>query len=81
MFTPLSTNTDANGSVFVSTIEASELPIYAAQYHPERPQWEWGPPTAEHLAINHGAPSLAAVWTGIYIEWQSNFWSKFRSKF
>lgn len=55
MFTPLSTNTDANGSVFVSTIEASELPIYAAQYHPERPQWEWGPPTAEHLAINHGA--------------------------
>ena len=40
-FKVLSTNTDANGKPFVSTIEARDFPIYAVQYHPERPQFEF----------------------------------------
>ena len=38
-FELLSTNVDSNGSVFVSTIEGKELPVYATQYYPERFDW------------------------------------------
>lgn len=37
----ISTNQDINGVPFVSTIEAKAYPIYAAQWHAERPQFEW----------------------------------------
>ena len=37
----LSTNHDTSGHPFVSTIEAKTLPIFAVQWHPERPQFDW----------------------------------------
>ena len=50
-FELLSTNTDADGRAFASTIEARGLaddatrsatpPIFGAQWHPERPPFEW----------------------------------------
>ena len=38
---PLSHNTDRNGKAFVSAFEHKELPIFATQFHPERPAFEW----------------------------------------
>ena len=39
--------------------------MQAAQFHPERPQFEWGPPTVEHRGINHaGAVIEAMQWMG-----------------
>ena len=29
------------GREFISTIEGKEMPVYATQYHPERPQFDW----------------------------------------
>jgi len=40
-FNVLSTNHDTSGHPFVSTIEAKTLPIFAVQWHPERPQFDW----------------------------------------
>lgn len=40
-FKVLSTNVDVNNRPFVSTIEAISRPIYAVQWHPERPQFDW----------------------------------------
>ena len=40
-FNVLSTNVDRKGRAFVSTIEGREAPLYGAQWHPERPQFEW----------------------------------------
>lgn len=34
----LSVNHDKNGKVFISTMEAKDWPIYATQWHPERPE-------------------------------------------
>lgn len=46
----LSTSFDRQGREFVSSIEAREgLPVYAVQWHPERPQFEWGP----HEDLDH----------------------------
>ena len=43
-FSLLSTNVDHKGKAFASTIEASDgAPIFGAQWHPERPQFEWTP--------------------------------------
>ena len=44
-FTVLSTNADRRGKRFVSTIEAAGgAPIWGVQWHPERPQFQWGEP-------------------------------------
>eukprot|EP01060_Flectonema_neradi_P017407 TRINITY_DN24299_c0_g1_i1.p1 TRINITY_DN24299_c0_g1~~TRINITY_DN24299_c0_g1_i1.p1 ORF type:complete len:356 (+),score=53.02 TRINITY_DN24299_c0_g1_i1:61-1068(+) len=40
-FKLLSTNVDRKGRPFGSTMEHVSLPIYATQFHPERPQFEW----------------------------------------
>ena len=41
-FNVLSTNRDAKGKQFVSTIEATGgAPVWGVQWHPERPQFEW----------------------------------------
>lgn len=37
-FKVLSTNVDRGGRPFVSSLEGDSLPIYATQYHPEKPQ-------------------------------------------
>ena len=44
-FTVLSTNADRRGKRLVSTIEAAGgAPIWGVQWHPERPQFQWGEP-------------------------------------
>jgi gamma-glutamyl hydrolase len=42
----ISTSTDRNGRVFVSSMEAIEYPVYAVQFHPERSLFEWDPTEA-----------------------------------
>jgi hypothetical protein len=42
-FQLLSTNVDRKGKAFVSSVEAFNFPIYATQWHPERPQFDWTP--------------------------------------
>lgn len=67
-FTVLSTNHDRVGQPFVSTIEGrGGLPVWATQYHPEKPVFEWGivpdPATGQALAyeaINH-SPNAQAL--------------------
>eukprot|EP01121_Diplochlamys_sp_Union-15-3_P000097 TRINITY_DN10084_c0_g1_i1.p1 TRINITY_DN10084_c0_g1~~TRINITY_DN10084_c0_g1_i1.p1 ORF type:complete len:316 (-),score=40.60 TRINITY_DN10084_c0_g1_i1:45-992(-) len=53
-FTSLSTNVDRKGKEFISTVEAKEWPIWATQWHPERPQFEFenkGGPAHTYEAI------------------------------
>jgi gamma-glutamyl hydrolase len=40
-FKILSVNNDRKGRQFISTVEALKWPIYASQWHPERPQYEF----------------------------------------
>lgn len=57
MFQMLTTNMDRKGNPFVSTIEGINAPIYATQWHPERPALEWSPA----LNLNHTADSVIAM--------------------
>lgn len=62
---PLSTNQDRKGRTFVSTIEGLSMPLYGAQWHPEKPIFEW----REDEAMDHSADSVranlfAARWLG-----------------
>ena len=54
--TMLSTNKDRNGKAFVSTVEGTTLPIYATQFHPEKPMFEWNPSEG----IDHSDDSVLA---------------------
>ena len=56
-FTMLSTNVDRKGKPFVSSMEAKALPIFATQYHPERPGWEY---TAS-VNASHTAAAVSAM--------------------
>jgi len=61
---PLSTNTDLDGKAFVSTIEGLTLPLYASQWHPEKPVFEWT--TSHHT--NHSDLSVKAnSWTARFL--------------
>lgn len=53
MLTPLSTTNDVNGRTFISSLEATHAAIYATQFHPERPPYEFDD---DH--IGHGADTL-----------------------
>jgi gamma-glutamyl hydrolase len=44
----LATGTDRNKKPFIALIEGKNLPIYGAQFHPERPQYEWGVSACPH---------------------------------
>jgi len=63
-FRVLSTNKDANGEVFLSTIEALHHPIYAVQWHPEMNRFEFN--TGEGLGTNIDH-SPEAVMTSQYV--------------
>ena len=39
----LSTNVDRVGRPFISSYELAGAPVYAVQFHPERPIYEWSP--------------------------------------
>ena len=49
----LSTNRGRKGNQFVSTIEGIKYPVFATQWHPERPQFEWGTDGTTTDPINH----------------------------
>jgi len=56
----LSTNLDANGKEFVSTVEGKKYPVYATQWHPEKNVFEWGGVgKLGEKAIPHGADATA----------------------
>jgi len=55
-FNVLSTNVDRKGKKFVSTIEGKNSPVYASQWHPEKPQFEWN----INEVINHSPASILA---------------------
>eukprot|EP01012_Entosiphon_sulcatum_P009840 TRINITY_DN15651_c0_g1_i1.p1 TRINITY_DN15651_c0_g1~~TRINITY_DN15651_c0_g1_i1.p1 ORF type:complete len:186 (+),score=28.26 TRINITY_DN15651_c0_g1_i1:424-981(+) len=57
VFRLLSTNHDRRGRPFASTIEAHGLPIYATQWHPERPLFDWD----ETENITHTADAIRAM--------------------
>lgn len=54
----LSTNVDADSKPFVSTMESIKYPIFGAQWHPERPQFEW---RAQPDPINHEDEAIEAM--------------------
>eukprot|EP00948_MAST-09A_sp_MAST-9A-sp1_P003402 g3402.t1 len=56
-FDMISHNEDRDGNVFVSTVEAKDYPIYATQWHPERPQFEW----KVGKGINHSGEAIEAM--------------------
>jgi gamma-glutamyl hydrolase len=65
-FDVLSTNIDTSGHPFVSTIEGKAKPVYATQWHPERPQFDWT--RASNFANNyHSADAVVAN------SWMSRF--------
>jgi len=41
VFDVLATDLDRKGVEFVSLIQGKDVPIYASQFHPEKPQFEW----------------------------------------
>jgi len=53
----LSTNKDRNGKEFISTIEGLSYPVYGAQWHAEKPQFEWN----EGEVINHSSDAIFAM--------------------
>jgi len=53
----ISHNTDKYGKVFVSTIEGKKYPIYALQWHAEKPLYEWN----DWEDINHSTASIEAM--------------------
>lgn len=59
-FRVVSTNHDRRGRPFVSTIEGLEAPIYAVQWHPERPQFQFSSSAGEP-GINHGPHAIRAM--------------------
>mmetsp|Transcript_21352 Transcript_21352/g.32545 ORF Transcript_21352/g.32545 Transcript_21352/m.32545 type:complete len:366 (-) Transcript_21352:50-1147(-) len=73
MFEIISTNVDANGKEFVSTIEAKDYPFYGTQWHPEK-IFEYGTHKGTdipaHPGINHSseAADLAHKMASIFVE-------------
>jgi len=64
-FHVLSTNKDALGRPFVSTIEAWQYPIYGVQWHPERPQYDFS--VRGNDPVNHSADAvLVNFWTAYF---------------
>eukprot|EP01116_Phalansterium_solitarium_P015696 TRINITY_DN3492_c0_g1_i1.p2 TRINITY_DN3492_c0_g1~~TRINITY_DN3492_c0_g1_i1.p2 ORF type:complete len:308 (+),score=88.69 TRINITY_DN3492_c0_g1_i1:55-978(+) len=53
----LATNQDRDGKTFISLMEGFRYPIYAAQWHPEKPQFEWNP----QEVINHSPDAIYAM--------------------
>jgi len=56
-FRILSTNQDRNGKQFISTMEGINFPVYGAQWHAEKNQFEWW----SQEVINHSADAIEAM--------------------
>eukprot|EP00299_Pterocystis_sp_00344_P010790 c4914_g1_i1.p1 GENE.c4914_g1_i1~~c4914_g1_i1.p1 ORF type:complete len:338 (+),score=79.95 c4914_g1_i1:26-1015(+) len=57
-FSILATNMDRKGLEFVSAMEGKKFPVYAVQFHPERPQFEW---IVNNDFINHDAHAIETM--------------------
>jgi len=57
MFEVLATNEDAEGKVFVTSMEGKKYPFWAGQFHPERNGWEW----TEEEEIDHSPEAIVAM--------------------
>jgi len=53
----LSTNVDRKNKTFISSVEGKHYPVYALQWHAEKPQFEWDPSTS----IPHTSDALLAM--------------------
>lgn len=53
----LSYNQDRDGKTFVSTMEGIKYPVFAMQWHAEKPQFEWNPSEV----INHSYDAITAM--------------------
>jgi gamma-glutamyl hydrolase len=54
-FTVLSTTLDAEGAPYVSTVEGVQYPLFATQWHPEKPPYEF-----EDVTVPHTKTAIAA---------------------
>mmetsp|Transcript_22245 Transcript_22245/g.39431 ORF Transcript_22245/g.39431 Transcript_22245/m.39431 type:complete len:387 (+) Transcript_22245:107-1267(+) len=70
-FKILSSNVDSNGRPFVSTLEGKDgLPVFAVQWHPERPQFEYDLRASD--PISHSRETIAcSSWTAQFFINQS----------
>jgi len=59
-FNVLSTNKDRQGRPFASTMEGKNVPVYGAQWHPERPQFEFRDDPA-HRTIPHNIHTVVSM--------------------
>jgi len=56
-FSVISTNTDSKGTEFISTWEGIKYPVFAMQWHAEKPQFEWNPDEA----TNHDYDAIISM--------------------
>lgn len=61
----ISTNKDANGLKFVSTMESRHFPAYGVQFHPEKSLFEWGP--RQKTAHNFNAVRAAQYFANFFV--------------
>ena len=57
----VSTNKDRQGRLFASTMEHHTAPIFATQWHPERPQFQFSASAGEAGGINHDFEAVEAM--------------------
>lgn len=57
MFDVLATNRDAEGKIFVTSMEGKNYPFWGGQFHPERNGWEW----TDKEDIDHSAEAIVAM--------------------
>lgn len=58
--TILSTSLDQKGNQYVSTVEGKHMPIFATQWHPEKPAYEFSDPTIPHTRTSVDAGYMTA---------------------
>jgi len=73
-FKIISTNTDRQGIEFVSMVEHVSLPIWAAQFHPEKNIFEQGeqlPSGLPYEVIQHTRPAVAVAqyFVNFFVNW------------
>lgn len=72
-FRLLSIGSDRRGAPFATAVEATSAYIWATQWHPERPQFQWGDEAAKPWGdfFDHGPDAVAAMWAvaSFFVGW------------
>lgn len=66
-FTPLSTNLDRLGKMFISSFEHQQYPIFASQFHPEKNPFEWTP--IEDINHSRNGVSMSQFFAGVLVHY------------